>query len=66
MRLFRDNGEFYASDINEVMTELRNLKVWALKELSGWNQEKLITRIEELEQHLSEECKKGGGKFYLF
>lgn len=67
VRLFRDDGEFSDGDIDEVMTELNNLKSWALKELSGSDQEYFITRIEHLQHYLSAECKKDGEKFfYLF
>ncbi len=66
VRLFQDNGEFYADDLDEVMAELDRLKDWALKEMSGWDREYFINRIEELQYWLPTECKNKGGKFYLF
>ncbi len=66
VRLFQDNGEFYADDLDEVMAELDRLKDWALKKMSGWDQKYFIERIEQLQYWLPLECENEGGKFYLF
>lgn len=66
IRFFKNDGEFYFENKDEVMDELQRLYTWAKNNTEGNDREKMIASIEYLMENLPAEFEKEPGIFYIF
>lgn len=66
IKIFQDGSEFDKTKLDEVLLELKLLKDWTIKNLSGYNLEYMKERIENMQKIIPEVFIDDTAVLYIF